>query len=243
MIGMELIHHGVKGQQWGVRHGPPYPVDPKNGRVMIRKGTEFKRLSVRDESVARGHAYVTYLKSDSQHYRGFFGARLTAVNKGADVYSITMKAKKDLLSPSKKERVDTFLKLYQDDPILRKELGRYYKSNRGILAPLPKKFYEQKFSNLKKQKLDTKGYETFVRAIGGNEYIRSEYFKTLARKGYAFVNDDLDGGFLGLGKAPSIIFEREKSVSYEGQEKVSRKEIIDTFRKEGARVDKTKPLF
>lgn len=23
----ELVHHGVKGQQWGVRNGPPYPLD------------------------------------------------------------------------------------------------------------------------------------------------------------------------------------------------------------------------
>jgi hypothetical protein len=22
----ELYHHGIKGQKWGVRHGPPYPL-------------------------------------------------------------------------------------------------------------------------------------------------------------------------------------------------------------------------
>lgn len=22
----ELYHHGIKGQRWGVRHGPPYPL-------------------------------------------------------------------------------------------------------------------------------------------------------------------------------------------------------------------------
>ena len=22
-----LMHHGIKKQQWGVRHGPPYPLD------------------------------------------------------------------------------------------------------------------------------------------------------------------------------------------------------------------------
>lgn len=26
---MELYHHGVKGQEWGVRNGPPYPLDRK----------------------------------------------------------------------------------------------------------------------------------------------------------------------------------------------------------------------
>lgn len=24
-----LYHHGVKGQQWGVLNGPPYPIDKK----------------------------------------------------------------------------------------------------------------------------------------------------------------------------------------------------------------------
>ena len=23
----ELKHHGIKGQKWGVRNGPPYPLD------------------------------------------------------------------------------------------------------------------------------------------------------------------------------------------------------------------------
>lgn len=26
----ELCHHGIKGQKWGVRNGPPYPLDEKN---------------------------------------------------------------------------------------------------------------------------------------------------------------------------------------------------------------------
>lgn len=24
-----LSHHGVKGQEWGVRNGPPYPIEDK----------------------------------------------------------------------------------------------------------------------------------------------------------------------------------------------------------------------
>lgn len=25
----ELCHHGIKGQKWGVKNGPPYPLDAK----------------------------------------------------------------------------------------------------------------------------------------------------------------------------------------------------------------------
>lgn len=28
---VELYHHGVKGQKWGVRNGPPYPLGEKKG--------------------------------------------------------------------------------------------------------------------------------------------------------------------------------------------------------------------
>ena len=28
-----LIHHGIKGQEWGVQNGPPYPLDRKSQKV------------------------------------------------------------------------------------------------------------------------------------------------------------------------------------------------------------------
>lgn len=40
----ELFHHGIKGQKWGVRNGPPYPLDKsKKGGIIeeaIRSGKE-----------------------------------------------------------------------------------------------------------------------------------------------------------------------------------------------------------
>lgn len=33
----ELYHHGVDDQKWGVRHGPPYPLDPSPAKQAIRK--------------------------------------------------------------------------------------------------------------------------------------------------------------------------------------------------------------
>lgn len=41
---MELYHHGVKGQHWGVRNGPPYPISKSNDTVFISGSskTQFK---------------------------------------------------------------------------------------------------------------------------------------------------------------------------------------------------------
>lgn len=229
---MELKHHGVKGQRWGVRHGPPYPIDPKNpGDIRIKSGTTFKRLSIYDESESKGHAYVTYLKNDSRHYKGFFSARLKAIHKGKEVYSIDLKAAQDLKAPSKQKRLETFLELYKNDPAIGKELGKYHKGDNHFFTPLPRAFYEMRYSKLKDDKLTTDGYDTFVRAIGGNEYVRSKYFQTLAKQGYSFVTDDMDAG--RFGKEPSIIFDREKNTTYIGQNPVSTREMMTIWRKEG----------
>lgn len=34
----ELYHHGIKGQQWGVRNGPPYPLSRVDHNKVIKKG-------------------------------------------------------------------------------------------------------------------------------------------------------------------------------------------------------------
>ena len=33
----ELYHHGIKGQKWGVRRGPPYPLDAKDRTAAEKK--------------------------------------------------------------------------------------------------------------------------------------------------------------------------------------------------------------
>lgn len=99
---------------------------------------------------------------------------------------------------------------------------------------MPKKVYERKIRNLKGDKLVDYGYKHFVRAIGGNPYIRDAYFKELSKRGYSMVTDDLDAG--KFGKAPAIIFDRNKSTKYGGQSVVSKEEIKKTWKKYGTRI-------
>lgn len=220
-----LIHYGVPGMKWGVRH------DRQKGDIIIRKGVHFGRLTVHDERKSEGHAYVNYRKDDIQKYRGFFGSNLRRIHKGKDVKELDLVAKEDMKAPSKETRMKTFFEIHKSDPVLAKELAKYHKEDWHYFTPLPTAFYSKYYSNLKNDKRTQKAYTTFVRSIGGNVYIRSKYFNALSQKGYNFVTDDLDAG--KFGKEPAIIFDRQKSLEQVGQRIISKKEIKDTWKKYG----------
>lgn len=40
---MELYHHGIKGQKWGVKHGPPYPLKQETSQRVQKQATTSKR--------------------------------------------------------------------------------------------------------------------------------------------------------------------------------------------------------
>lgn len=234
-----LAHHGIQGQQWGVKHGPPYPIQP-GAAVRIKKGTKLSRISPRDEADSSGHAYVTYNKEDMERYKGFFGyiiKKNTLIDKKSKVLIHDMEAAEDLRSPSQKERIATFIEMYKDDSTLAISLAKYHKHGEsGTHAWLPQFVYNIQYSNLQDEKLLTIGYKTFVKSIGGNESIRSEYFKRLQKKGYNFLRDDQDSGNNGI--EPSIIIDRKKSIKYNGNRELTNKEIATNLKKYGWRVDK-----
>lgn len=45
-----LAHHGIIGQHWGTRHGPPYPLDRETSNSVKSKGQREKYLREREEA-------------------------------------------------------------------------------------------------------------------------------------------------------------------------------------------------
>jgi hypothetical protein len=134
----ELYHHGIKGQKWGERNGPPYPLDPKVRKQVLKQQKEQNKQSkkgIRDDSYrsartipagtimyrttassdanANGTTYVTYLEADRNHYKGGW-IRQTAGTKQA--YEHEFQLKKDLKIPSRDEVKEVVTSAVNKDP-------------------------------------------------------------------------------------------------------------------------------
>lgn len=236
-----LIHHGVKGQQWGVKHGPPYPIDYDNYRTLVKRGNTLHRISARDESEEKGMAYATFYKKDNDHFKGFFSKQLLRGSHGLDsaekVFDITLEAAQDLLSPSYKERLDTFVEMMNDEDFnLSKKLaeyeGTYINGNDRSIPAISRglQFISEKTRyTSKKAEKDSYGngiqYKTFTRSLGAPDgKVRQEYFKRLSDKGFNMVVDDYDRK-ISYGSQPIIVFNRDGTLKYVGQRELSKDEI------------------
>ena len=51
----ELYHYGIRGQQWGIRRGPPYPINNSvtNGLKRATIGLQFFAKSISDLPTVR----------------------------------------------------------------------------------------------------------------------------------------------------------------------------------------------
>ena len=73
-MGEYLIHHGIKGMKWGVRHGPPYPLDSSDHTKVNNSHNH------REENVSNSHKR---LLTDKQKKLLIIGASVAAAGLAA----------------------------------------------------------------------------------------------------------------------------------------------------------------
>ena len=229
-----LRHHGVKGQQWGIRNGPPYPIENK----VLSKGTRLNSVSVYNDSdryKVNGRWMYTYSpndKWDSKVYKGPFSYYKMKTARSW-VYEHQYEVVKDLKMPTKKERVDAFIEVYKDKKVpaakdLEKVQRLLRKHNTGSTNAQNVDCW-----NLKTKEDFMAAYEVFNHAM---EYING--FKTtkkyadLMSSRFDAMVDDNNQGIYNDAHDPIIIFRANEALKKVGKARlIDVNEIADNYNK------------
>ncbi len=117
---LTLSHHGIKGQKWGKRNGPPYPLD-YNSHSVSEKRLNSKSVLGSEQKETKGHSINKELLKKVGK-----GALVTAgvVAFGAIAYSAIASGKADKLIDAGKAYVDDTIKNEVDSSKLGKSIDQ-----------------------------------------------------------------------------------------------------------------------
>lgn len=186
-------------------------INTKKDSFVLKKGTSIHRSTYDPEDGKKeGHAFASFKTKDAKGY----AFRNKLISGGKKTFDLSMVATEDLISPSKKERVDTFVKLMQNDP----EFNKAYQTQKKMYQLLRNRDKADKIyktvSELEKE------YNMFSVSLGGSEELRKRYFSELNKKGYNMVIDDADASI--IADSPIIVFDRQKSLEIVSVNEVNR---------------------
>lgn len=186
-------------------------INTRKDSFVLKKGTTLHRSTYNpDERDREGHAFATFKGKDAKGY----ASRNKLFSGGKKTFDMEMMATEDLISPSKKERIDTFVKLMMDDP----KFGEAYQAQKQtyqlLKDPNKAKKVERTVKGLEKE------YDMFAVSLGGSAELRERYFSELSKKGYNMIIDDADAGI--ISNSPVIVFDRQKSLEVASVNEVNR---------------------
>lgn len=232
-----LAHHGVPGQKWGVRNGPPYPIEDKT----LAKGYRLKSVSansISDSYKKSSDWLYTYDKNniwDNMVYKGPFAYfKMKYVYNGQyQMFEHEFETLKDLKMPTSKERADEFKELYKSN---QKEFAKELEEIQTLMKQQNVGSKEARKVNLRKASTEEdlkEAYEVFNHAMEfKNRYkLTQEYSKRLAEKYDAMV-DDNNQGIYNDAQDPIIIFRPDEVLKSVGKARaLPVQEIFDNLDK------------
>lgn len=219
---MELRHHGILGQKWGVRNGPPYPLSGGDYTPSQRKAISNKRKS--GNSIYNKKHFDEVLKVD----------KTTLSTLSYDKDRIDNSLKTDLKVASEDSGAKVFMDLYKKDRDFynfvtdRERMQGYfvndkykfkgYREAAAVLGKMREPDYKPTSDDLQTV------YRMFNYVIpydgqgdsrkGRDMYNqRTKFFHACKEAGYGAVldtNDAIYGGF--KAKSPIIVFDMEQVV-------------------------------
>lgn len=219
VVDVSLWHHGVKGQQWGVKHGPPYPID-RDGPITIKKGSSINSVST-DKKISldnRGiYGFDPSNEIDSSAYRGAYATFLRE-NRGNKIYEHRFTNSEDLLLPSQKEKVTAFTELYRNDKDFKSSVFNAaisYKQERNkrwgsYVDKWYSEFYGQSPSKTQRE------YLLFMNRFMTDPSMRGaseKFVSKLSSMGYNAILDDNNANIYNGATAPLYVFSGQQSLT------------------------------
>jgi len=220
-----LKHHGIEGQHWGVRRGPPYPIEDK----VLKKGTRLNSVSATlnsDDYKNSGKPMYVFNpddKWDSAVYKGPFSKYLAAYRGASFVKEHEYELVKDLTMPTKKERIDEFKALPQKQLIQDLKKVRELLVTYGVGNAQERQDYRDiDLDHLETDKDYKVAYSIFNHAMEASWAYNStkEYMKNMSNKYDAMV-DDNNQGVYNSAHDPIVIFKANEVLKTISTEPVS----------------------
>lgn len=197
----------------------PYASLDTKGRT-IQAGTEFYRLSSKNNTRMGDITYVSTNRDDATRYRAVLGSNGLLGKK--QNFETTYKTTKKLSLPSEKERVDAFVKLMDTKTIKyggKEVTGREYLKKMG---------YGSDVRKLDSVTLGQKHFNAMNGSAGGNPPMASAYFNELRKRGYNALLDDNDAGI--VSKDPLILLDANGTVKQMRIKQLTKQDLNDARR-------------
>ena len=214
-----LMHHGIKGQKWGVRKQSYSDVlSSLSDKDFVSDSKNAYRISDKKEKLSNSPTYVTLNKKDRANYIVGFSFFFDKM------YSVNMKTTNKMISPSERKRVKAFVDMYKNDPEVKKSLVEDSSKTHMIKSlVLNKKHFDKMYSKMDDSKLATKAYKDFTFDLTFNKELANKYIDKFKDQGYNSLIDDHDASN-GMSKNPLIVFNAAKDLKVSNYQTISDKD-------------------